>query len=108
LRVEAGNGINTEATENTEFTETESEKRVVTKTPRKSMDRCIGIKLGNYGKGASPPEVQKRNDVEKQDHAEGHDERDRTEPSEYKSSVAGARWGRGNSNDVMKSSEYLC
>lgn len=57
--------------------------------------------------GASPSEVQ-GNDVEKQTHAEGHDERDGTEPSEYKSAVAGAGWGRGNSNDVVKSPEYLC
>ncbi len=56
---------------------------------------------------ALPPEVQKGNDVE-QDHAERHDERDGAEPSEYKSAVVGAGRGRGNSNDVVKSSEYLC
>lgn len=70
-------------------------------------ERSTGDSL-NTGVGASPPEVQKGNDIEKQDHAEGHDERDGPEPSEYKSSVAGAGWRRGNSNDVVKSPEYLC
>jgi hypothetical protein len=53
------------------------------------------------------PEVQKENDKE-QDRWERHDERDGTEPSEHKRAVAGAGWGQGNSNDVMKSAEQFC
>ncbi len=50
-------------------------------------------------------EVQKRDDVEDQDHEEGQNERDAARPCEYKRAVAGAGRRRGNADNVVKSSE---
>src|SRR6266550_4134944 len=54
------------------------------------------------------PEVQKRDDVEDQDHEEGRNERDTAQPREHERAVAGAGRRRGNTDNVVKSSEYLC
>jgi hypothetical protein len=51
------------------------------------------------------PEVQKRDDVEDQDHEEGHKEHDATKPREHERAVAGAGRGLGNPDNVVKSSE---
>ncbi len=53
----------------------------------------------------SMPEVQKRDDVEDQDHEEGHKERDATKPREHERTVAGPGRGLGNPYNVVKSSE---
>ena len=54
------------------------------------------------------PEVQQGDDVIEKDQEEGRNERNPAKPRENEVAVAGAGRGRGNSNDVMKSSEYLC
>jgi hypothetical protein len=75
------------------------------KSDRDLIDEtCVLLALTS---GLSMPEVQKGNDVE-QDHAERQDKRDGAEPNEHESAVVGAGRRRGNSNDVVKSSEYLC
>src|SRR5260370_34639693 len=53
-------------------------------------------------------EVQKRDNVEDQDHEESHNERDATKPREHEGAVAGTRRRRGNADNVVKSSESLC
>ncbi len=53
----------------------------------------------------SMPEVQKRDDVEDQDHEEGHNERDAAKPREHELAIAGTGRRRRNSHDVVKSSE---
>jgi len=51
------------------------------------------------------PEVQKGDYVEDQDHEEGRDERDAGKPREHERAVAGAGRRRGNTDNVVKSSE---
>jgi hypothetical protein len=46
------------------------------------------------------PEVQRRDDVEDQDHKEGHNEGDAAKPGEHERAVAGTRWRCGNANNV--------
>jgi hypothetical protein len=54
------------------------------------------------------PEVQKRDDVEDQDHEDGHKKRDGAKPREHEPSVAGAGRRHRNTDNVVKSSEKLC
>jgi hypothetical protein len=55
--------------------------------------------------GPSMPDVQKRHDVEDQDQQESRNERDAAKPREDERAVAGAGRRRGNTNNVMESSE---
>jgi hypothetical protein len=55
--------------------------------------------------GPSMSEVQKRDDVEDQDHEKGRNEGDAAEPREHERAVTGAGRRLGNSNNVVKSSE---
>jgi hypothetical protein len=54
------------------------------------------------------PEVQKRDEVEDQDHEDGHKERDGAKPREHERAVASSGRGRGNTDNVMESSEEFC
>src|SRR5882762_11528659 len=58
--------------------------------------------------GHSMPEIQKRDEIEDQDHEGGHKERDGGKPRGHELAVAGARRRHGNTDNVVESSEKLC
>jgi hypothetical protein len=72
-------------------------------SPKKS-----GEKAEKEHANFSMPEVQKGDDVEDQNHEDGHKDRDGRKPSEHELAVAGPGRRRGNTYNVVESSEKLC
>ena len=54
------------------------------------------------------PEIQKGDDVENQDHEDDRKDRDGAKPREHERAVAGPGRRRGNTDNVVESSEKLC